>query len=496
MIIIFAFSLNILAFEFKLIKSTDNYNLVENSIESIKGLEKIPEKVNILYDYEIIKWFAGELTKEDAVKYCNEISIQNNLPVAYDKYYNLLDEKGNVTTDLTKVKGYRLPTYWELVKACLLSSSIDIEGDFFLTPIYGKVQWCTDNLKSKNYLDILEIVNPINHLSKNYDEKNDFMDQENGLVFIISDHEINKAYSFTGNYPKKYVWPMYFRIARTIPNEEEKYYEEYRIGKITELNKYTIELNKRYLNGSTLLIEAVKFNDIENVKYLISKNVNLDTRDYLHNNALIYATKNNNLEILKLLIEAGADYNYKLYNYFYNNLCHLPRNPERCFGNGLFETAYINKNHEIMNYLMTLNLNELYSYPEYIYTMSYVMQTETMDIFFDILKYKNDFKDLEYSFYYAFNLKHTVEQMERLYKEYPDFDINKQILKKYIQNYNIIIYDYNYICRRVEDGEIRYIINKPLPCEYDENEKIKKFNELINFLVSKGLDLSNLENKF
>ena len=52
----------------------------------------------------------------DAIKYCNWMSIQENYPVAYDEITgSLLDATGNPTTDITKVKGYRLPTEaeWE-----------------------------------------------------------------------------------------------------------------------------------------------------------------------------------------------------------------------------------------------------------------------------------------------------------------------------------------------------------------------------------------------
>ncbi|MBN1273292.1 MAG: formylglycine-generating enzyme family protein [Candidatus Aminicenantes bacterium] len=52
----------------------------------------------------------------DAVHYCNWLSRKEGLPVAYDEETgDLLDEYGRVTSDVTKVKGYRLPTEaeWE-----------------------------------------------------------------------------------------------------------------------------------------------------------------------------------------------------------------------------------------------------------------------------------------------------------------------------------------------------------------------------------------------
>jgi len=52
----------------------------------------------------------------DAMTYCNWLSSKAGLPVAYDvNTGDILDENGRPTTDITQVKGYRLPTEaeWE-----------------------------------------------------------------------------------------------------------------------------------------------------------------------------------------------------------------------------------------------------------------------------------------------------------------------------------------------------------------------------------------------
>ncbi len=51
----------------------------------------------------------------DAIAYCNWLSDKENLPKAYDDKGNFLDKDGRVTTDPSKVVGYRLPTEaeWE-----------------------------------------------------------------------------------------------------------------------------------------------------------------------------------------------------------------------------------------------------------------------------------------------------------------------------------------------------------------------------------------------
>ena len=51
----------------------------------------------------------------DAIDYCNWLSEKENLPKAYDKDGNFLDKDGMITTDPSKIVGYRLPTEaeWE-----------------------------------------------------------------------------------------------------------------------------------------------------------------------------------------------------------------------------------------------------------------------------------------------------------------------------------------------------------------------------------------------
>jgi len=52
---------------------------------------------------------------KDAIAYCNWLSEKEGIPKAYDDDGNLLDKDGMITTDPSKVVGYRLPTEaeWE-----------------------------------------------------------------------------------------------------------------------------------------------------------------------------------------------------------------------------------------------------------------------------------------------------------------------------------------------------------------------------------------------
>lgn len=75
--------------------------------------------------------------------------------------------------------------------------------------------------------------------------------------------------------------------------------EGYEVDKILDIN----QLDRVY--NRTPLIYASYFNDIETVKYLISKKANLFHKDRANKNALAYAMEENNLEIVKILVNAG-----------------------------------------------------------------------------------------------------------------------------------------------------------------------------------------------
>ena len=82
--------------EYNEIMGNDSYSF----LRKFKGDNLPVETVNII---------------DGAIKYCNEKSKIEGLPVAYTKYSELIDIYGIKTTDTTKVKGYRLPTEaeWE-----------------------------------------------------------------------------------------------------------------------------------------------------------------------------------------------------------------------------------------------------------------------------------------------------------------------------------------------------------------------------------------------
>jgi len=76
-----------------------------------------------------------------------------------------------------------------------------------------------------------------------------------------------------------------------------------------------IDINKQNKLGETALTIISKKNNIEIIEYLLSQNANINQRNNLNGNnntiALVYACQQNNIPLVKCLIDYGADINIK-----------------------------------------------------------------------------------------------------------------------------------------------------------------------------------------
>lgn len=135
------------------------------------------------------------------------------------------------------------------------------------------------------------------------------------------------------------------------------------------------EIAKKYLNsadiyGNTLLMHAIKNNNVEIIKYLIDKGADVNEKDRYNKTVLIHAVSNiTDLNIIELLINAGANVNaedicgFDVINYaamkntnpeIIKLLMNKGSNVKRIYNNGftLAHYAATNPNSEIMQLLI------------------------------------------------------------------------------------------------------------------------------------------------
>jgi len=77
-----------------------------------------------------------------------------------------------------------------------------------------------------------------------------------------------------------------------------------RATKLIESKHDPDELNA---DGLTLLHEAVPIGDIPTIEYLIANNINVNKKNRYGNTALNYAIWHRHMDIVKILLDGGAD---------------------------------------------------------------------------------------------------------------------------------------------------------------------------------------------
>lgn len=180
-----------------------NFEFIKGSQKTIEPTEYYKKHVFELSDYHIGKFLVSSslynvITKsiiEDnefdksnasltwlcAIDFCNKINKQFGYNNNYDDDGNLVDKDGNITYDITKVKGFRLPTSAEIVSLSKSDFLTEVHKNYYKNLVNDeRLKFlsilCYDVYSEDFYLqfeNVSNILNPIDFGTNNPEKQKD-----------------------------------------------------------------------------------------------------------------------------------------------------------------------------------------------------------------------------------------------------------------------------------------------------------------------------------